>query len=110
MGELRDFYFAATVAYVGRDHNLLEPLAFDKPVFVGPGWDTRYPSYPVYKMLLDQGALIEAADARALAEAWLALLNDSTSYSRQRDSIEAVLSRTQGATDRCLKAIAEIQR
>ena len=106
MGELRDFYLAATVAYVGRDHNLLEPLAFDKPVFVGPGWDARYPSYPVYKMLMEQGALIEATDAPGLARSWLDLLRDPESYGRQREVIEAVLARNQGAAERCLKAVA----
>jgi 3-deoxy-D-manno-octulosonic-acid transferase len=108
MGELRDFYAAATVAYVGRDHNLLEPLAFDKPVYVGPGWDARYPSYPVYRMLLEQGALIEAADASGLTDSWLTLLQDPSSYTRQRETIEAVLAGNQGATQRCLKAIAAI--
>lgn len=106
MGELRDFYLAATVAYVGRDHNLLEPLAFDKPVFVGPGWDARYPSYPVYRMLMEQGALIEATDAPGLARSWLDLLRDPESYGRQREIIEEVLARNQGAAERCLKAVA----
>ena len=109
MGELRDFYFAATVAYVGRDHNLLEPLAFDKPVYVGAGWDARYPSYRVYKMLLEQGALIECTEAPALARSWIALLSDPKSYGRQRETIDAALATNQGATRRCLDALAAVR-
>jgi 3-deoxy-D-manno-octulosonic-acid transferase len=110
MGELRDFYAAATVAYVGRDHNLLEPLAFEKPVYVGPGWDARYPSYPVYSMLLAQGALIEAAAASALTDSWLTLLRDPASYGRQREMIDTVLARNQGATERCLEALGSVRQ
>ncbi len=69
-GDLRDFYAAAAAAHVGVDHNVLEPLAFGKPVSVGPGWKTIYPSYPVYKMMIDQQAVCEASDPVGLAQLW----------------------------------------
>jgi 3-deoxy-D-manno-octulosonic-acid transferase len=69
-GDLRDFYAAAAAAHVGVDHNVLEPLAFGKPVSVGPGWQAIYPSYPVYKMMIDQQAVCEASDPVGLAQLW----------------------------------------
>ena len=70
MGDLRDFYAAATLAHVGVDHNVLEPLGFAKPVTVTTGWEPTYPSYPVYRLLADAGALFEATDPARLAAHW----------------------------------------
>ena len=46
MGELKDFYAAGTIAYVGLNHNVLEPIAYGKPVVVTPGWEPVYPKLP----------------------------------------------------------------
>lgn len=73
MGDLRDFYAVATVAHVGVDHNVLEPLAFAKPVTVSAGWNPTYPSYPVFQSLRDSSALLEAVDAQALSRHWLGI-------------------------------------
>lgn len=70
IGELRGCYAAATLAYVGTDHNVLEPLAFGKPVFVSGRWDPTYPSYPVYRALLDAGVVRVAVDAASLGPEW----------------------------------------
>lgn len=70
LGELRDFYAAATVAHVGVDHNVLEPLSFQIPVTVCPGWNSTYPSYPVYSVLKSHGALHEASSATELVNIW----------------------------------------
>lgn len=106
MGELRDFYAVATLAYVGADHNVLEPLAFDKPVFVRPGWEATYPSYPVYHLLLGHGALIEVQDADELGRQWIDHLRNPGLYQAQRRRIDSVLERERGAGRRCLDLLA----
>jgi 3-deoxy-D-manno-octulosonic-acid transferase len=106
IGDLRDFYAAATVAHVGVDHNVLEPLAFDKPVSVVPGWDKTYPSYPVYRMLSDEHALLEAADAQALAMHWLTAIGTHRNDDDAAPSAAArALERARGAVERHFAAI-----
>ena len=105
IGDLRDFYAAATVAHVGVDHNVLEPLAFGKPVSVVPGWDKTYPSYPVYRMLSDEHALLEAADAAALAAHWLAAIDASRSDVAAPSAADRALDRARGAVERHFAAI-----
>lgn len=51
LGELKNFYSVGTVCYVGRDHNILEPLSFNKMVVVPDGWNSQYPSYPVFDIV-----------------------------------------------------------
>jgi 3-deoxy-D-manno-octulosonic-acid transferase len=101
MGDLRDFYAAATVAHVGVNHNLLEPLSFGKPVTLIPGWTSSYPSFPVYRLLRQAGAVREVADADALAKAWLATLAGTASRHDQSGSmLENALGAVYGAVQR----------
>ena len=108
MGELRDFYAAATVAHVGVDHNVLEPLGFGKPVTVKPGWNTTYPSYPVYRLLMDAQALIEVAAADQLTRHWLDLINDAKHYREQIASISETLTHARGAVKHHLDFITPL--
>ena len=105
MGELRDFYAAATVAHVGVDHNVLEPLAFGKPVTVKPGWNTTYPSYPVYRVLMDSKALLEADNAAPLAGHWLELLDCPDLYQARMIATGTTLALLRGAVDRHLETL-----
>lgn len=105
MGELRDFYARAHVAHVGRDHNVLEPLAFGKSVTVRPSWDHTYPSYPVYQLTNELGLLFEADIPEVLAKSWLQSLSV-----RRTDKLEissALLPLT-GATSICFRALSEV--
>lgn len=106
MGELRDFYAAATIAHVGMDHNVLEPLAFLKPVTVSPGWNPTYPSYPVYRLLHDSGVLREAADGPALDAHWRTLLDDREGYRALAARIDQALNAQRGAVARHLDTLA----
>lgn len=109
MGELRDFYAAATVAHVGVDHNILEPLAFDKPVTVMSGWEATYPSYPVYRQMTDAGALRHAETANDLLNHWRALCRqDPNARSVTADGIRAALARNTGALERHLALLHEM--
>lgn len=105
IGELRDFYAAATVSHVGRDHNVLEPLGFNKPVTVSPGWEETYPSYPVYRLLLDAECLLEVSDAGKLAQTWLDMLDNRQHYQAMRQRIGEVIVRARGAVARHLALI-----
>lgn len=106
MGELRDFYAAAHVAHVGVDHNVLEPLGFGKPVSVSPGWNTTYPSYPVYALLHAQQGLLEAADAAALATAWTRCLAADGAHADSMQRTRQALAQATGATQRHMQALA----
>ena len=105
MGDLRDFYAAADVAHVGVDHNVLEPLAFDKPVTVVPGWNDTYPSFPVYALLSQAGALLQADGGDALAAHWRACLAGDGARQRLAAHTRQVLATAAGATARHLAAM-----
>ncbi|MDO8450883.1 MAG: glycosyltransferase N-terminal domain-containing protein [Rhodoferax sp.] len=103
MGELRDCYAIASVAYVGRNHSVLEPLLFAKPVFVTGGWQARYPSYPVNRCLVDSGIVIETETAIALCEAWTDAL---ASPSAERGAlVDCALAELAGARARTLEIL-----
>lgn len=104
-GELVRFYAAAEVAFVGRDHNVLEPLAFDVPVTVLHGWEPAFPSFPVYSILSQRGTLHESNDHAGLAADWLRFLQNPAPNA-VRES--AWLSDLAGATDRNLTAILDL--
>lgn len=108
MGELRDFYGAATVAHVGVDHNVLEPLGFGKPVTVGSGWNTTYPSYPVYRLLMDANALLEVTGVEQLANTWLDLIDNAAHYAQRVQSIGDTLAQARGAVARHLSLLSPL--
>lgn len=105
MGELRDFYAAATVAHVGVDHNVLEPLGFGKPVTVKPGWNRTYPSFPVYRTLMDGKALFEADKFGPLSAHWLQLLDRPDQYRQSIAATSNTLASLRGAVARHLQQV-----
>lgn len=110
VGELRDFYAAASVAHVGVDHNVLEPLGLGKPLTIQEGWNTTYPSYPVYRLLRDQGVLHSCADEAALHAYWRAAIEGAASVQDDLRRTEEVLSALRGSVARhqqaCLPWVA----
>lgn len=110
MGELRDFYASATVAHVGVDHNVLEPLGFGKPVTVGGGWNSTYPSYPVYRLLMDAQSLTEVTTATQLASVWLGLISNPDHYRNNVNSIGRTLAQASGAVARHLALLKPLMR
>ena len=108
MGELRDFYAAATVAHVGVDHNVLEPLGFGKPVTVGTDWNTTYPSYPVYRLLMDAHTLLEATTADQLASTWLDLIDNAEHYRTNVQATANTLAKARGAVNRHMNLLAPL--
>lgn len=108
MGELRDFYAAASISYVGVNHNVLEPLAFGKAVTILQGWDDKYPSYPVYRTLLDANVLIEAENAEDLSRFWIRLLGQSEGHGKQTITIGESLVSLRGAVKLHLRQIEPV--
>lgn len=108
MGELKDFYAASTVSYVGRDHNILEPLAFGKPVTISPGWEATFPSFPVYKLLAGHGAVRELPDASALGSEWTRVLSRRSGAAEDARDLDRVLSALQGASARIRNSLLHI--
>ncbi|MCX9156863.1 hypothetical protein OPU71_12080 [Niveibacterium sp. 24ML] len=99
IGELRDFYAHASVAHVGRDHNILEPLAFSKPITVLGDWSKTYPSFPVLQLCIEHQLVAVCDTATDLHTTWLQSLSAGDTQSG------AGLISAQGATERCLRAI-----
>lgn len=107
MGELRDFYACADVAHVGRDHNVLEPLAFGTAVSVRPNWEPTYPSYPVFIRLSEEKVLMVHEQAHELAACWCTSLGEASSMERAQ-RVEALVARVGGATQRTLTVLAPL--
>lgn len=106
MGELRGCYAAATLAFVGTDHNVLEPLGFGKPVFVGGHWEPTYPSFPVYEQLRGVGAIHDVGTLDGLGPAWCAQLEagrEAPAAGRAR--LDAAVRAQRGAVQRHLDAM-----
>lgn len=107
IGELKDFYAASTIVYIGPNHNVLEPISFWKKVFVMPGWDPTFPSYPVYKQLLEQGALSEVSNFEELADKWIKCLSDPAGSLNEKEKIRSVIEKMQGAAERDISLIRD---
>lgn len=97
MGELGACYAAATFSYVGADHNVLEPLAFGRLVFVSGNWLPIYPSYPVYRQTLEAGLIVQVDSIAELGGVWLATMDDlKKREAEQGVRVEALLASHQG--------------
>lgn len=106
IGDLRDFYASAIIAHVGVDHNVLEPLGFERPVTVMPGWEPTYPSFPIYKILVTENILLQATDAAQLAGHWLEAIKTRSSANVDLPECPTALTRAKGAVDRHFAALS----
>jgi len=108
MGELPLFYAASDVAFVGGSlvptggHNMLEPAALGLPVLFGPH---VFNFSEISRMLLDVGAAWQVADARALGERALALLEDANLRHNVGDRGRQFVERNRGALERLMTII-----
>lgn len=98
MGELKDFYAIATVAHVGADHNVLEPLGFDKPVTTVSAWSRQFPNFPIFESLKTLGAVITADSHELLGDRWINWLRSPEAVAAQREKLHGVLLESAGAT------------
>ncbi|RTR05623.1 lipid IV(A) 3-deoxy-D-manno-octulosonic acid transferase [Halomonas nitroreducens] len=111
MGELAAFYGAADLAFVGGSlvpvggHNLLEPAARGVPVLTGPALANFE---DVAEALREREALVEVADAAALAEALQALFADAPARERLAAAGQAVVEANRGALARTLAGLEHL--
>ena len=102
-GELRGYYAAADVVFVGKSltqvggQNPIEPAKDGKPVVVGPHME----NFPVVSRdFLEAGAYLQAKDAGELRSMVLRLLEDAGERERLGRAAAALVTRKAGATRR----------
>lgn len=110
-GELRTFYEAASVVFVGKSlfvvekslQNPIEPAALGKPVIVGPNIESFE---AIVKKFLAANAMIQVRNANELKTEVRRLLRDTKS----RDEIGAraahIVEQNRGAVERTVKLLA----
>jgi 3-deoxy-D-manno-octulosonic-acid transferase len=111
MGELLFLYALADVAFVGGSlvanggHNLLEPAALGKPVLSGPH---LFNFLEIAAQLREANALLEVADAAALASRVAELWREPARAARMHEAGLAVMRANQGALERLLGGLGRL--
>lgn len=109
MGELRLFYAAADIAYVGGSlvatggHNVLEPALLGRPVIFGPH---MFNFTEAAELLLAADAAVQIADSSQLAEAVLHYVEDVSARVMAGEQGQRVVEANRGALDVTLEQIA----
>ena len=108
LGELKQFYGAADVAFVGGSlvaiggHNVLEAAAVGVPVLFGP-YMANFKA--IAKSILEQEAAIQCATPEAIREAIIGLYADPESRAQLISKGHAFIKNNQGATEQVFKAL-----
>ncbi len=102
VGELKAFYAVCDVAFVGIDHNILEPVMYGKPVTLMDGWESIYPSYPIFSLLKEKNVLSPAGNEKDLLLEWLRLLTENNNRKETTATLLEVISKEKGACGRSL--------
>lgn len=108
LGEMYFFIALSQAVVVGSSfvplgaHNIIEPLALKKPVFVGPSiWGIEYPGVEA----LAAGVLRQVADAQELAQALAPLLADAEVAGQFARAAQSFFEAHAGATARHLAVL-----
>jgi 3-deoxy-D-manno-octulosonic-acid transferase len=83
-GELRSYYSAADISYMGRNHNILEPLTFGKPVVILSGWEQTYPSFPVYQLALENDLVTQVEHQHTLGDTLISIQQQDLAKHQQK--------------------------
>lgn len=108
MGELLKLYAASDVAVVGGSfiprggHNVLEPIALQKPTIVGPH---VFNFQTIVDELLEDQGLLQAENAEQLADMLDSLEKNPEQVKQLVQQGTAILNRNKGALDRVLTCI-----
>ncbi|RFC42830.1 MAG: 3-deoxy-D-manno-octulosonic-acid transferase [Verrucomicrobia bacterium] len=109
-GELRDWYFFATVAFVGKSltakggQNPVEPALAGKPVVFGPHMENFQ---SVATLLLEGGGALQATSGAHLTEIVDALLSDSDARQRMGTNAKSLLLKHHGSAKRTAELVLE---
>ena len=107
IGELRKYYSLGCVAYVGTDHNVLEPLSSLKPVLVGGGWHSGYPSFPVYQKMHQNNVIVECLATEAFANVCSNFFENDDALTKKRGEVEKIVESEKGATEKVISVFKE---
>ena len=108
LGELPDFYAAATLTFVGKSlighggQNIVEAAAGGAPVVFGPHMENFQ---AMAQQFLAAGGAVQVADAGALRSAVQRLLSDAGERARISAAAERVIQASGGATERTVALI-----
>jgi 3-deoxy-D-manno-octulosonic-acid transferase len=111
MGDLKKFYAAATVVFVGRTlvpmggSDMMEPTALGKCTLLGP--HTFNFKQTVEVLLAGEGA-IQVADAAELTEQTRKCLLDSDFARKIAQNGQKVIRNNQGATQKTVEALKSV--
>lgn len=112
MGELWQWYALANIAFVGGSlsenggHNPLEPTRLGVPVVMGPN---TFNFKQIVKILVQAGAMQQAASADEVLAIWQAVLGDSALSSQMSSAAITVMNVNQGALDRQLRLLNDLR-
>ncbi len=111
VGELAALYASVDVAFVGGSlvpvggHNLLEPAALGVPVITGPYQSS---GKEIARLLLQEGAALQVADAAELAAVLRQLFADPARRAAVGDSGRRVVDANRGSVARLFELIAPL--
>ncbi|MEP6809030.1 MAG: 3-deoxy-D-manno-octulosonic acid transferase [Chthoniobacterales bacterium] len=111
-GELRTWYAAASVVFVGKSltahggQNPVEPILAGKPVIFGPHMENFS---ALAQALLEEGAALRAASAMELTECAAELLRAPERRAEMVENAQRVLAVHRGATQRTAELVLSLQ-
>lgn len=107
-GELSHYYSVATAGYIGRDHGVLEPMAYECPTIVGKGWRRNYTATPMYDYMVSERGLICVSSAAELSAAVQRVIEDRTFVEDGRETVRRLLVENAGASERMLLVLQRL--
>jgi 3-deoxy-D-manno-octulosonic-acid transferase len=106
-GELSHYYSVATASYIGRDHGILEPMAYDCPTIVGKGWRLNYTATPIYDYMVSERGVICVSDEIELAAALNRVIEDRAFVDEWRETARRLMAKNTGASQRTVAALQQ---
>jgi 3-deoxy-D-manno-octulosonic-acid transferase len=106
-GELSHYYSIASISYIGRNHGVLEPLAYSCPTIVGKGWRQDYSAYPLYEYMVSQQGVICIEDQADLVQVTERLLEDQSFRNQRIQTARRVVAENAGAAERMMSVITK---
>lgn len=107
-GELSHYYSVATASYIGRDHGVLEPMAYESPTIVGKGWRQNYSATPMYDYMVSQRGLICVSDESELAAAVQRVIEDRPFVDEWLKTARRLVAENAGASQRIFGALQDL--
>lgn len=56
-GDLPALLYHSDKVYIGKNHNLIEPLSMGKPVATSDGWSHQFSTHEIFKFCYDQNLI-----------------------------------------------------